>query len=90
MSALGQGDIRAAKSHVRFTPESRRVRRTRSCLLRANSGHSVTHSITSSARASTDGGNGRAIAELRSAEVEVEWRAGQNKTANTYVIEIPL
>jgi hypothetical protein len=27
------------KLHVRFTPESRHVQRTRPCLLRANSGH---------------------------------------------------
>jgi hypothetical protein len=30
---------KAAKSHVRFTPESRHVRCTRGCPLRAKSGH---------------------------------------------------
>ena len=36
-----EADIRAAKSHVRFTPEGGHVRRNYRCLLWANSGHSV-------------------------------------------------
>jgi hypothetical protein len=39
-----------AKGRVRFTLESGHVRRVRSCLLWANSGHRTAHSITSSAR----------------------------------------
>jgi hypothetical protein len=35
----------SAKGHVRFAPESRHVQRSSPCLLRANSGHSDTHSI---------------------------------------------
>ena len=38
MSALGQKQTFAAKRHVRFTPKSGHVQRTR-CLLCANSGH---------------------------------------------------
>src|SRR5262245_15166954 len=34
-----KADICSAKRYVRFTPESGHVRRTRSCLLWANSGH---------------------------------------------------
>jgi hypothetical protein len=34
-----QADIRTAKRHVRFTPESRHVQCDRPCLLWANSGH---------------------------------------------------
>src|SRR4029077_7855131 len=34
-----KADIRSAKRHVRFTPESGHVQRTRPCLLCANSGH---------------------------------------------------
>jgi hypothetical protein len=34
-----KADIRAVKSHVRFTPESGHVQCTRPCLLWANSGH---------------------------------------------------
>ena len=51
-----KADICNAKRHVRFTPNSGHVQCARPCPLCANSGHSVTHSITSSARASTDGG----------------------------------
>ena len=47
------------QSHVRFTPESGHVRCTSLCLLWANTGHRVTHSITSLARASSDGGTVR-------------------------------
>ena len=36
-----KADMCVAKSHVRFTPESRHVRCTSSCLLCANSGHQV-------------------------------------------------
>ena len=36
---LGSADVCAAKSHVRFSPESGQMRCTRSCLLWANSGH---------------------------------------------------
>ena len=49
------------KSHVRFTPESGHVQRSRSCLLWARSGHRWHYSITSSARPTSvlDTGNGR-------------------------------
>src|SRR5262245_46530990 len=59
-------DIRTAKSHVHFTPQSRHRRCANQCLLRAKSA-SWAYSITSSARASTDGGTVRpsALAVLR-------------------------
>jgi hypothetical protein len=42
--------MRAAKGHVRITPESGHVRCTSPCLLWAKSGHSAIYSTTSSAR----------------------------------------
>ena len=56
-----------AKRHVRFTPKSRHVQRNSLCLLWANRGHRQLYSITSSARASTEGGivRPRALAVLR-------------------------
>jgi hypothetical protein len=41
---------------VRFTPESGHVQCKERCPLCANSGHPLSHSITSSARASSEGG----------------------------------
>jgi hypothetical protein len=57
----------AANGHVRFASESGHVQCTSSCLLRANSGHSRSYSITSSARVSNVGGTVRcsAFAVLR-------------------------
>jgi hypothetical protein len=53
-------DICSATSDVRFTPKSRHVRRNYECPLRANSAtHAAQrsgYSITSSARASSEGG----------------------------------
>ena len=43
-----------AKRHVRFTPNSGHVHRTGACPLSAKSGHRGIHSITFSARASTN------------------------------------
>src|SRR4029077_317663 len=45
-----KADICSANSHVRFTPESGHVRCKEGCPLCANSGHSVSYSITSLAR----------------------------------------
>ena len=44
-----KADMCSAKRHVRFTPESGLLQSTGRCPLRANSGHSAVHSITSSA-----------------------------------------
>ena len=52
-------DILRCGSNVRFTPESGHVQCTGSCPLCANSGHSATQSITSSARATNVGGTMR-------------------------------
>ena len=57
-----KADICAAISHVRFTPKSGHVRCNSACPLSARSGHSPPHSITSSALASTAGGNVKLIA----------------------------
>ena len=83
MSALGQkrtcaaqqadvrfgskADMCSAKRHVRFTPNSGHVQRNQRCPLCANSGHRTAYSITSSARASSEGGTVRpsALAVLR-------------------------
>jgi len=55
-----EANICAAKRHVRFTPESGHLQRTRPCLLWANSGlmqcKKRGHSITSSARNKSDVG----------------------------------
>jgi hypothetical protein len=53
-----KADIATSRRNVRFTPKSGHVHCTRACLLWANSGHCA-YSITSSARASTDGGTVR-------------------------------
>jgi len=55
-----------SNGHVCFTPNSRHVQCTSPCLLWANSGHQ-NYSITSLARASSDGGTVRlsALAVLR-------------------------
>jgi hypothetical protein len=45
--------------HVRFAPESGHTAVRRECLLSAISGHRQPHSITSSARESSDGGTVR-------------------------------
>src|SRR6186997_345700 len=57
----------AANGHVCFPPESGHVQCRSSCRLRANSGHSAIHSITSSAATSRFGGTVRpsAFAVLR-------------------------
>jgi hypothetical protein len=56
-----KADIRTAKSHVRFTPESRHLQCISACPLRPNSGlmqrsKNDRNSITASARASSVGG----------------------------------
>src|SRR5262245_36822925 len=60
-------DILACAEHVRFTPESGHVQCISPCPLWAKSGHHSTHSTTSLARASSDGGTVRpsALAVLR-------------------------
>ena len=50
-----KADMCAAKCRVRFTPESGHVRCNSACPLCANSRHTPSHSITSSARASSAG-----------------------------------
>ena len=57
----------SARGDVRFTPNSRHVQRTSRCLLSANSGHPIIHSITSSAVASSVVGTvmPRSLAVLR-------------------------
>ena len=62
-----KADICGAKSHVRFTPESRHVQCNSVCPLCANSGHRQLYSITSSAVASNVVGTvrPRALAVLR-------------------------
>src|SRR6516225_5945744 len=54
-----KADICSAPTYVRFTPESGHVRCSSRCLLWAKSGHRSDYSITSSARASSDGGTDR-------------------------------
>src|SRR5262249_22028202 len=51
--------IQLCSGHVRFTPESGHVQRTRRCLLWAKSGHRDDYSIASSATDSSDGGTVR-------------------------------
>ena len=90
MSALGQNaDIRAAKSHVRFTPNSGHVRCKERCPLCANSGHSGIHSITSSARESTAGGMVRpsALAVLRFITVSYLVGACTGRSAGLLALE---
>ena len=53
-----KADICSAKRHVRFTPKSGQVRCNTPCLLSANSGHDLVHSMTSSTRTSMFGGIG--------------------------------
>ena len=47
--------VKARKHDVRFPPESGHVQCNSACRLSANSGHCALHSITSSARASSEG-----------------------------------
>jgi hypothetical protein len=71
-----EADICSAIRHVRFTPESGHVRCTTLCPQSAKSGHSPIHSITSSARASNEGGAVRpsALAVRRDHKLVLGWR----------------
>ena len=77
-------DICSANRHVRFAPESGHVQCNSACPLSANSGHSVIHSITSSAEISMPGGmvmpSALAVLRLMTSSNLAAWMTGKSAT----------